>query len=1055
MALRLFPIHSLLCSVALSGLSTVMPLSAATAQTVKYNIPPQPLDRALREFGVQSGTSILVDAALTAGKSTNGFVASGDSETALTAILRNTGLGFQRKDNVFVVKPALATSQAEAPPEPTADATQEIIVTARKREERIQDVPIAISAFSPKALDQLKIEGGSELLRAIPNVTFSKNNFSGFNFAIRGIGTKAVSVTTDPAVAVSYNNAPLIRNRLFEQEYLDVERVEVLRGPQGTLYGRNATAGVVNQITAKPSFAKFDGELRGEVGNYDTRRLRGFVNIPITDTIAVRVAGATTRRNGFDYNTITDRAVNGRDLWQARGSLRWKPTDRFTADFIWEHFQENDNRSRTGKQLCTRDPGPSSIGGIAITDPQTRGILSQGCQNKSIFTDAAYGTPNGLSLPLVIAAGTLANLGYDANFNLVSLLTPGVDPYGGLPQSKNLREIASQFDPVFRAKNDVYQLNLQYDFDSGLKLFSQTMYSKDTYYSAQDYNRFNTVPIFNNSSDLMFDPSFQPVTGGGLSPGGVFTDPQLGPSNRLLGVDLNRATSEQFSQEFRLQSSFAGPFNFSVGANYLHYQTKEDYFVFFNIASAINQTLFTDCRPGVPQTNCPYIDPNPLASVAGDGHNYFRSANPYKVDSKGLFGEVYYQLSPTVKLTGGLRYTDDRKTTTPVPSQLLLATGVVGSGFVDRGYPESADIRQHFRAVTGKIGIDWKPELSFTNQSLVYASYSRGYKAGGGNPPPIGADPASLQFVVQPQTFEPEFVNAFEVGMKNTLAGGKLTLNITGFLYDYDNYQVSKIIDRTALNENIKAKTWGLELESLWAPSRSFSMNLNLGYLGSRIGKGSKSIDVMDRTQGNADWTVVKPFLQLASNCVAPTKFVTKILSTNLPFNQAALTALCGGSYIGDFIPGVGATGVDFTQFYGFSYNPATDGPNQGQGFTADLSGKQLPNAPHFTASIGAQYTVFLNDWEATFHADYYRQSASYARVYNTAFDRLKAWDNANLSLTVARPDSGLSFQLYVKNVFNKSPITDSFVNSDDSGLTTNVFTLDRRIIGFNVTKRF
>lgn len=91
-----------------------------------------------------------------------------------------------------------------------------IIVTAQKREEAIQDVPIAISAFSAEALDNYKIESGSELLRAVPNVNFSKSNFSMYNFSIRGIGTKAISASSDPAVAVSFNNTPLIRNRLFE-----------------------------------------------------------------------------------------------------------------------------------------------------------------------------------------------------------------------------------------------------------------------------------------------------------------------------------------------------------------------------------------------------------------------------------------------------------------------------------------------------------------------------------------------------------------------------------------------------------------------------------------------------------------------------------------------------------------------------------------------------------------------------------------------------------------------------------------------------------------------
>src|SRR5690606_2468016 len=107
-------------------------------------------------------------------------------------------------------------------------AVEALIVTAQKREEAIQDVPIAISAFSQRALEEQKIEGGFDLMKAIPNVTFSKSNFSSYNFSIRGVGTKAVSATTDPGVAVAFNSTGLIHNRLFEQEYFDVERVEVL-----------------------------------------------------------------------------------------------------------------------------------------------------------------------------------------------------------------------------------------------------------------------------------------------------------------------------------------------------------------------------------------------------------------------------------------------------------------------------------------------------------------------------------------------------------------------------------------------------------------------------------------------------------------------------------------------------------------------------------------------------------------------------------------------------------------------------------------------------------
>src|SRR3546814_2121244 len=116
-------------------------------------------------------------------------------------------------------------------------------------------------------------------MRAVPNLTFSKSNFSGYNVSIRGIGTKAISATTDPGVAVSFNNIGMIQNRFFEQEFFDMERLEVLRGPQGTLYGRNATGGVINLITAKPKLGPFEGSIKGEVGNYNSRRLVGMLNI--------------------------------------------------------------------------------------------------------------------------------------------------------------------------------------------------------------------------------------------------------------------------------------------------------------------------------------------------------------------------------------------------------------------------------------------------------------------------------------------------------------------------------------------------------------------------------------------------------------------------------------------------------------------------------------------------------------------------------------------------------------------------------------------------------
>ncbi len=193
----------------------------------------------------------------------------------------------------------------------------------------------------------------------------------------------------------------------------------------------------------------------------------------------------------------------------------------------------------------------------------------------------------------------------------------------------------------------------------------------------------------------------------------------------------------------------------------------------------------------------------------------------------------------------------------------------------------------------------------------------------------------------------------------------------------------------------------------------------------------------------------------------------------NPAFHNLALAAFCPGSNrIGGYDPSFPG-GVPYHALYGFTYNPAapynpdtiglninqggSGAPNAGRGFDADLSGNELPNSPRMTFNIGAQYTFFLDggNWELTFRGDYYRQAKSFARVYNTEYDRLRAWDNTNLAVTLARPDSDLTFQLYVKNVFNDAPITDFFTNADDTGLSANVFTLDPRIVGFNVSKKF
>ncbi|HYG25500.1 MAG TPA: TonB-dependent receptor, partial [Caulobacteraceae bacterium] len=301
---------------------------AAAQESARFEIAGGDLKTALQTFAGQSTQEVLFSTDIVKGLRTKGVSAETDPQRALVALLDGTGLTYSRTPTgtLLIVK-AAADPQSGSAAGGGAEV-EALIVTAQKREEDIQDVPIAISAFTQEDLEEQKIEGGFDLLKAIPNVTFSKNNFTSYNFSIRGIGTKAVSATTDPGVAVSFNNVALLQNRLFEQEYFDIERVEVLRGPQGTLYGRNATAGVINVISAKPDLNDFDGWVKGEVGNYQSKRLSAMLNVPLLeDRLAVRVAGAMTNRQGYDFNELTRNAVNGRELWSTRVTVGFEPVE--------------------------------------------------------------------------------------------------------------------------------------------------------------------------------------------------------------------------------------------------------------------------------------------------------------------------------------------------------------------------------------------------------------------------------------------------------------------------------------------------------------------------------------------------------------------------------------------------------------------------------------------------------------------------------------------------------------------------------------------------------
>jgi iron complex outermembrane recepter protein len=1059
---------------ALIGTASILAL-VVPAQADVFNIPGGALETALNSYTAQTGVSLVVSNEAIRGVRSHGVRGNLAPEVALARILADTGFVMHRHaDGAVTIVRGDQHSEAvySAPVRLLADAgtaraaanVETVVVTSSKIKGDIQTVPIAITALSQEQLTSRQIAGGPDLVKEVPNLTFSKTNFTGYNIEIRGIGTQAISVTTDPAVAVAFNDTAFIRNHFFEQEFYDVSQVEVLRGPQGTLYGRNATAGVVNVISAKPT-DQFEAMLSADWGNYHNRRYEGMVNIPIVDDrLDIRLAGEWTKRDGYSFNATTNQPIDGRDLWSTRLSVAVKPVENLQATLIWEHFQENDDRIRSAKQLCKTDPGLTEVLGNP-TNAEGPSFLSQGCLPTSLYSPDAFEVVNGTSLPYyggVSGAGQALSLGLP--------LARAIDPYASLTQSRNLRVIESTLNPTYRAKNDVLELNADYTLSPALTLSSDTGFNHDFLYSTEDYNRFNTVPgvfIYGGPSSLVQAPTGDYLCddntfsrGGNnctdpqyAQPLGYFCDPQLGCSDRLVAEDLSIEHAWQLSQEFRLATNFSGPLNFSVGANYLYYQTEENYNVFINTltlfaASYPGHFRTWDWIPGVTDNSqcmpggtlqysdphnpggglysCIYIDPNPINSLNNNGHNYFLSKNPYVLNSYAEFAEAYYQATPDLKLIGGIRFTDDRKHFTDIPSEVLAQ---------EWGYASVGVIDQEWREWTGRVTANWTPKLDFTDQTLIYGSYSRGYKAGGANPPGavlLAYGSANSPNPVHPLTFAPEFIDAFEAGTKNTLADGAVTFNATGFYYNYKGYQISEIVDRTSINLNYDATVKGAELETSWEPAPGLKFNFAGGYEDTRVDNGQKAIDLMDRTAGNPDWVVVKPFITRASNCILPATYVATIL-TPIQFSG------------------------DKCDFWLDSRNVAAyPEANGGVGIYKDISGNQLPNAPHFTTSLTAEYTVPVSqDWAATLHSDFYWQSQSFARIINDRpYDKLRGYSNVNLALILTSAD-GWQVLGYLKNVFNTTAITGDFLNSDDTGLTTNVFLTDPRLFGVRVTKNF
>ncbi|MDP3676268.1 MAG: TonB-dependent receptor [Novosphingobium sp.] len=237
--------------------------------------------------------------------------------------------------------PAAAQDAADQP----SDGIEEIIVTAQKRAESLQDTPISIAAFNAEDLEAKGITGLTDLRAQVPNLQLTPfpNNAATTQIFLRGVGLSDDQITQDGGVAVYQDGVYVARSQGQALEVAELERVEVLRGPQGTLYGRNATGGAINFITRKPDLGEFGFKGQVSIGNYDIRKLKAAVNVPVGERLAARFSYLNSKQDGFVRNLGTGvKRFGDKDRQAFRGDVLWQPLDALSLRYAYDRSEIQD-----------------------------------------------------------------------------------------------------------------------------------------------------------------------------------------------------------------------------------------------------------------------------------------------------------------------------------------------------------------------------------------------------------------------------------------------------------------------------------------------------------------------------------------------------------------------------------------------------------------------------------------------------------------------------------------------------------------------------------------
>lgn len=635
------------------------------------------------------------------------------------------------------VSPAAEQQAAEqsAPPTAANDASSnssgDIVVTARRRDERLVDVPVAVSALGAEAVAKYGTRQLSDLGLQIPQVALNKGGAGpGVNLQIRGIGSQANDAGVEQMVALNIDGVLVSRGRgIINAGLLDVQNVEVLKGPQALFFGKNSPGGVISVNGVTPG-RDFTGFLRAGYNELDHQRfVEGAATVPISDTLSARVAGRTDDSRGYIRN------------------LAQAAPDPFHPGFSYDPADK------------WADGAASTLGRVTLVYRPGNGF------DATLKGYASHYTDNGPS-----SRAELLRCG-NGSLTRPTLANGNVDPFGDCVP--NFKRSVSSFDPRLAA-------DFPLTGGSPFSTINTYLASLNMNYTAGDVALTSTTGFFRYVSH--YEESFDYTS-----------------LARLLGSSRERTTT--VSQELRAITKFDLPINFTVGGYYEHLSRGYE-----------QDTLLAL----VPLPN----DPATGRYDSADGV-YSTRGNTYS-----LFAQANWKILPNLELAGGARYTHERR------------SGVLQNAYVNprrlppfvavpANLPPGTVLRPRLsnNNVSPEATLSWHPVRNTT----VYAAYKTGFlSAGISNPGNLAgsANEGNVQF-------RPVKAKGGEIGAKGSFLGGRLSLDATAYLYDYDNLQLTSFdattfayITKNAASARVK----GAELQASYTLSSQLSLHGFLAY---------------------------------------------------------------------------------------------------------------------------------------------------------------------------------------------------------------------------------